>query len=145
MSDERHRIPPLNLDLSRLGEVREFALRTAAKGQDPVLAEMAKEIRAGKMTLREAGTGTAYREAFAAAMEKALRTVREVDDGGAKAEVEGKSLDELVDRFARRNAELDAEEALPERPQAAEPEDDADTYFDNDSFMVDQPRRDRRW
>ncbi|RZQ61913.1 hypothetical protein [Amycolatopsis suaedae] len=142
MSEEaRHRIPPLNLDLTRLGEVREFALRTAANGPDPVLAEMAREVRSGKLTLREAVASAAYREAFSVATEKALRAAREADDD-AKAEVEGKSFDELVDRLARRNAELDAEEAAPDTSPAPEPEPD-DEYFDGESFMVSQPRRDQ--
>lgn len=51
-------------DPAKVDKLRDIALRRMANGPDPLLAEMAREVRSGRMTLREAATSWAYRDAF---------------------------------------------------------------------------------
>jgi hypothetical protein len=76
--------PPLpSVSPENLRRLHETTLQTVAKGPNPVIAEMAREILANRVTLREAVTGLAYREAFAQAGERAMASLR------------GKTMDDL--------------------------------------------------
>ncbi|OKJ95598.1 hypothetical protein AMK34_21445 [Amycolatopsis sp. CB00013] len=108
----------------KLRQLHETALQAAAKSRHPVIAEMAREVLAGRLTLREAVTGAAYREAFTEASDRAMESLQ------------GKTIDDL------RRAATEVPHATPDDEPAeggplpgdrlagiAETEPD-DAYFD---------------
>ncbi|ONI77756.1 hypothetical protein ALI144C_30400 [Actinosynnema sp. ALI-1.44] len=100
-------------------------LRQMAAGPDKLLAEMATQVRSGRMTLREAASGSAYREIFVTAAQHVTEAMR------------GTSHEDLV-RAAN-------QQPVDEPPTRREPEPVADDGFDEPIMRAAPPTRDNRW
>lgn len=121
-------LPRPTVDLAKLREVHNAVLQSAAKGKHPVFAEMAREVLSGRMTMREAAGGAAYRDAFADATDAFVASMRAVPPDDLRTATEGSSLDDLI---ASLNEPDDEEEPAPptrERQPNAEVDD---ASFDN--------------
>ena len=123
--------PTMNLDVLR--RYRELLVEKLARGSDPVLAEMAREVRSGRMTLREAAFSKAYEEKFSQLAERAVTALA----GISQAEIQAAAP--LETRIGELEAELAVEPPEPRvtRP-APPPSDDVP-----DSFLVGPPRTER--
>lgn len=121
-------------DPERLRRLQQLLLERLAKGPDPVFAEIAEEVRSGRMTLRDAALGPAYRETFAAATSAALRAAA------------GRTPEEIAAAAAANPVEAKIARLEAEPPPIAAPEpaaaDDADDE-PVDSFMVRPQAPDR--
>jgi hypothetical protein len=107
-------------DLEKLRRLQELAIQKLTKSDDPVLAEMAREVRAGRMTLREAASSAAYRDVFAVAANRTLDRFRSM----SREEIEQGADDELDKLLARYEDEDEDEPARTETRAAQRPEPD---------------------
>ncbi|TCO58041.1 hypothetical protein [Actinocrispum wychmicini] len=111
--------PPASFDKDKMRRFTELAMRRLENGPDPLLAEMAREVRSGRMTLIEAAASSAYREAFATIADKATERLRGVDIDTLVAAADDSALDKLI-------AELEAEPAADDPKPDPPAEDDFD-------------------
>lgn len=119
-------------DPERLRRLQQLLLERLAKGPDPVFAEIAEEVRSGRMTLRDAAFSPAYQETFAAAATSALRATDNRSEEAAATSLEA------------RIAQLEAMPPPVAEPEPPEPPAAADTDDEPaDSFMVGPPTADR--
>ncbi|MGW4127273.1 hypothetical protein [Amycolatopsis japonica] len=129
------RIPDRAAENEKIRQAQQAVLRQAAKGENPVLAELAREVLAGRRTLRDAALSSAYSEALAESAMRFLDAVREVDAADFEQAAKEHPLDELI-------ATLDDEDE-PEppagSPPARRPEDDTDF----DAPIMTAPTTDR--
>ncbi|GAB3440699.1 hypothetical protein GCM10027436_24410 [Actinophytocola sediminis] len=137
MSDEM--IVKQPLPTVRLQQFDDLALRAAEKGGNPVLAEIARDVRAGRLTLREAAASSAYHDTFAEGAAKAMTSLRElgpIEDGDDERSLEQR-LDDLVAGLSEWEREI-VEQPGPTDTPAPEPTPTAtdDSYFDGTSLMV---------
>ncbi|RZQ61942.1 hypothetical protein [Amycolatopsis suaedae] len=130
--------PDLPVDPAELRRFREALLRKVAAGKDPALAEMAREVQAGRISMRDAAFG-AYREQFTALREKAAAALRDVSKEDMDRAMAEYTLDDAVEQFdAMPDPEPDEEPpAKPAPARRPEPEDD------EDSILLAPPRTDR--
>jgi len=131
--------PDLPIDLEKVRRLRESLLRKLAAGKDPALAEMAREVQAGRITLREAAFG-AYRKQVTVLAEKAAASMRQVSKEDLERAMEEYTLDDAIEQV---DAAPDPEPVEPPTPPPArrpEPDEDED---DNDSILLDPPKTDR--
>ncbi|MEU3274474.1 hypothetical protein ABZ639_26830 [Saccharomonospora sp. NPDC006951] len=84
------------IDQDTLRRLQDAALRKLADGKDPVLAEMAREVRAGRLTLREAATSSAYRDAFAATGSDIVRATRGMSEQELRQAAEATPADDVL-------------------------------------------------
>ncbi|OLF12719.1 hypothetical protein BLA60_05420 [Actinophytocola xinjiangensis] len=116
-------LPPPPVSRETMRALEQQTLHRMETGGNPVFAELAREVRAGRTTLREAATSLAYRDAFdeaAANLEKALRGFS-VDEIAQLAD--GRNVDELLSRIPDETPEPSAE---PDPEPPARPADDED-------------------
>ncbi|MGC7097290.1 hypothetical protein ACPZ19_21660 [Amycolatopsis lurida] len=116
----------MKIDLDKLRAHREAALRAAAGGKNPLLAELAREVQAGRITLRDAAGSSAYRDAFAEAAGGLLKKMRHLSIEDIRKAAEEQSLDEAI-------AGLVPDDPPDEEPPRRRPSTDtpdADDYFD---------------
>ncbi len=123
-NDLRHHIPRPHIDHAEIRRLHERALRTAANGKHPVLAELAREVLAGRLTVRAAAASSGYRDALAESADKFVQAIRHMSDDEIRAAVENGTFDEEVAR--RRPAPPDD----TDESAAPTPKPDADAYFD---------------
>ncbi len=144
--------PNLPVDLAKLRQAREVLLRRLAAGKDPVLAEMAREVRAGRTTLREAAFG-GYREALTVLTEKAAASMRQVSEDDMHWAMREHTLDDAIEQLdAIPDPEPEPEPPAPSpRARRPEPEEDGDSILTSPPPVErsqDRPQRaqwKRRW
>lgn len=122
--------PRHSVDVAQLREVHDAVLRHVAKGRHPVFAEMASEVLAGRMTLREAAGSAAYRDTFADAADAFVASIRGVPPEDLRTTTA--SLDDLIASLR------DPDEEEPARSRRADTEVD-DAYFDNSIMKRPDP------
>lgn len=116
------RVPTPTIDMVKLRQVRDGLLRRAARGDDPVFAELAREVLGGRMTLLQAAASSAYRERLSAAADSLAEELRGVSMADIEKAAKAHPLDELL-------AELAEEERRDRTPKPPPPPVD-DTDFD---------------
>lgn len=119
-------LPPPPVDDDKLRRLRDGALRRLARGDDAVLAEMAREVLSGRMTSRDAAHSFAYRDALATAADKAISALRESQEE-IRETAEARALDDLIEELER-----DEPEDLAPPPDQARGADRAEATEDDD-------------
>ncbi|UMP04759.1 hypothetical protein [Amycolatopsis sp. EV170708-02-1] len=132
------------LPTAQLEKVHALTLHAAAKSGNPVLAEIAREVRAGRLTLREAAASSAYHDTFAEGAGKALGALRELGpvEGGDDVRTVEQRLDDLVEGLSEWERQI-VEQTEPADTAVGDAETTDDTYFDDTSIMIDRPEVDR--
>ncbi|MGW5645233.1 hypothetical protein ACWEV3_32435 [Saccharopolyspora sp. NPDC003752] len=127
------RVPRTSVDMEEIRRIHETALQKAASGKNPIFAELAREVQAGRMSLRDAACSSAYGEAFAESADRFLHAIRGLSTDDLRKAAEENTLDGLLARELGSEAPARTETAM----QAPEPEwneDDDDAYFEG-SFL----------
>jgi hypothetical protein len=125
--------PPVDVDPDKLRRLEAVWLRRLARGDNPVLAEMAREVQSGRMTLRDAVTSSAYSETLTKVVERvvAQRTVEE-----RQRAVDPSAIDEYLAQHETPDEEDDepAEQTPP-------PTEATDEEFSAPIMHKEPPRR----
>ena len=129
-------MPDHHLDLGKLDEIHRLALRAAAKGDNPVLAEMAREMQSGRMTAVEAARSTAYSEALAEGAGKLMRSAAHLRPIDISTDVDDRVLDRAVSEMTLWVEQFE-KDRTPE-PVRPDPEAD-DEYFTDRPIMTGPP------
>lgn len=115
-------IPSSPIDRNEIRRFQEEALREVVEGGDPVMAEMAREVQDGHLTLRDAANSLAYRDAFAKAAEEFAAALDGLSTEEIQQLAQDESADELIEKIVE---ERDQARKKPEAP-------DADDFHDGD-------------
>lgn len=129
----------LSVNRDMLRRYHELLVEKLARGSDPVLAEMAREVRSGRMTLREAMFSTAYEEKITQLAERAFGAVAGMSREEIEAAAEGDPLEHRIGELER---EMAVEPPDPPRPPVRDPDPSRDDEMP-DSFLVGAPRAER--
>jgi len=142
--------PDLPIDLDKVRRFREGLMRKLATGRDPALAEMAREVQAGRITLREAAFG-AYREQVTVLAEKAAVAMRQVSKEDLERAMEENTLDDAIEQLGAMPEPEPEEEALAPLARRPEPEEGDESILlapPSTDRPADRPQRERwkrRW
>ncbi|OLZ52738.1 hypothetical protein [Amycolatopsis keratiniphila] len=126
----------LPIDLDKVRRLREGMMRKLATGKDPVLAEMAREVLAGRITLRDAAFG-AYREQVTVLAEKAAASLRQVSKEDLERAMEEHTLDDAIEQLGAIPDPEPEDEAPAPPARRPEPEED------DESILLPPPTADR--
>ncbi|MFI7118352.1 hypothetical protein [Amycolatopsis sp. NPDC049868] len=110
MPDEQ--MPSPILDTDKRDRLRKVFLQQLAKGDDPVFAEMAREVQSGRMTLREAVLSSAYRDAFTSVADKITESLNAISEEEMAA-ADGEAVDEYLARHEHDERETDSADEAP--------------------------------
>lgn len=114
---------PVDVEPDKLRRLQAVWLRQLAQGANPVLAEMAREVQSGRMTLLDAVTSSAYSETLAKVVERVVaeRAERGVDE--RQRAVDPSVVDEYLERHETPAEEDDEPEEPTPPPTEATDED----------------------
>lgn len=130
---------------------QEAVLRRAARDHENVFGEVAREVLAGRMTMREAATGYAYRDVFAEAGQQVIAAVRGKTSEQLRAAAERHPLEQLVERLERDETPADTAADTAAAVSAPDPVDDEPPASvlrgapRTTTDAGDQPARRQRW
>lgn len=130
MPDEYLPRPPL--DLRKLEEIHQLVLRAAAKADNPVIAELAEELRSGRMTAVEAARSTAYSEALADGAGRLKRSAEHLRPVDIRTDVDDPVLRRTVSEMAIWVEQFEADRT----PPPANPQRDKEA---DDEYFTDRP------
>ncbi|RSN24865.1 hypothetical protein DL990_33835 [Amycolatopsis sp. WAC 01416] len=119
------RLPRSPIDHDEIRRFQEETLREVAKGGgDRVFAEMAREVQAGHMTLREAADSLAYRDAFARAADEFAEALEPLSPEEIQQLAQDRAAPPAVDNIAE--ATPDTSTANAAAPPATQEDGDDD-------------------
>lgn len=130
MPDEYLPRPPL--DLRKLEELHQLVLRAAARAGNPVIAELADELRSGRMTALEAARSTAYREVLADGARRLRQSAQQLRPVDIRTDVDDPVLRRTVSEMAIWVEQFEADRT----PPPANPQRDKET---DDEYSTDRP------
>jgi hypothetical protein len=139
LEQEREVLRGIAERMTKLHRVRDGILRRVAKGDNPVFAELAREVRAGRMTLQEAAASYAYREHVAQAADRVVERLSTLTKEELEALSVGRTVDDALAELEAEEAAEDAEAAARRQPIRPEPQDTTDY----DAPIMTAPKVDR--
>jgi hypothetical protein len=128
-------LPRPPLDLRKLDEIHQLVLRAAAKSGNPVIAELADELRSGRMTAVEAARSTAYSEALADGAGRLRESAQHLRPVDIRTDIDDSVLRRTVSEMAIWVEQFEADTTPPpEKPQQDKETDDE--YFTDRPIMT---------
>jgi hypothetical protein len=128
------RLPRSPIDRDEIRRFQEETLRGVAKGGG-MFAEMAREVQTGNMTLREAASSLAYRDAFSRAAEEFAEALEPLSPEEIRQLAQDRVAPQVADNVAEAMPETPATDAAAPPSPPARRQDDYDEDYSYRTIM----------